>query len=102
MKLKTNYQVLCDKWANRSLYSTPYDINSASVGRINVYKCDDYTLEHIKGFKVVADVWELPKLLGWENEKQKKDFIKEAKKAGLSFNKKTKNEMYKIIDLIKY
>jgi hypothetical protein len=100
METENKYTQFFNKWGNRTLYETPHDVSSASVGRISVFRCDDYKLSHIKNFKIIADVWSTPKILGWKDEKQKREFSREAKKVGLSNNKSTKNEWYKIIDLI--
>ena len=88
------------KWANRYLYKSDYDYRSSSIGKIEVFRNDDYLLKHYKYSRIIADVWWTPKMIGWGSEKQKKQFLKEAKKVGLSRNKSTKNEWYKIIDIV--
>ena len=101
MKNNITYDEFVKKWANRPLYETPYDSPfSSSAGKIQMYRDDDYKLQHWKNCKIIADVFITPKSLGWKDEKQRLEFYKDAKKVGLSTNKSTKNEWYKIIDII--
>ena len=86
------YEELYNKYANRSLYE-PFG------GVINVYRDNNYKLDHINNCIIIADVWHIPNFIGWSNSKQKRQFLKDAKKL-LSSNKSTKLEYYKIIDLV--
>lgn len=90
-----NYTELYEKWGNRPVY------DNQSSGKINVHRDSDYKLAHMEGYKIIADVWVLPTIFGWAfDEKKRKEFYKDAKEAKLSRNIYTKNEWYKIIDII--
>jgi hypothetical protein len=96
-----DYEEFKTKWANRPLYESPYDYNGNSAGKIIMYRDNNYQkqLTYYKNCTVIADVFDTPKSLGWKDDKQKKEFYKDAKSAGVSTNKATKNEWYKIIDI---
>ena len=73
----------------------------SKAGKISVHRNNDYKLPHLKGLKIVADVWILPLIFGWGyDESKRRKFYKDAKLAKLSRRKDTKNEWYKIIELI--
>ena len=94
------YDNFIDKWISRPLYTSVNDVNGELSGMIIRYRDNDYKLKHIQKFRVVADVFSLPRTDAFKNEKQRKDFIKEAKMVGINRNKSTQNEYYYIINLI--
>ena len=71
------YQELYDKWANRLLYEN--DGKFQTGGRIFVHINCDYKLPHLPNYKIKAQVWELPTIHGWRDEKQRHEFYKEVK-----------------------
>jgi hypothetical protein len=100
MKNNITYDEFVKKWANRPLYETPYDYFSSSAGKIQMYRDENYKLDHLRNCKIIVDVFITPKSLGWKDEKQRLEFYKDAKKVGLSVNKSTRNEWYKTINII--
>ena len=97
---KFTYADFIKKWANKFLYETPHDIRSRSIGKIELYEKMTYRLSHYPNHKVIADVILTPTLSGWKDKSQRREFYKDANAAGLTNNKETKCEWYKIIDLI--
>lgn len=92
-----NYQELKNKWANKLLYSTEGVIQLG--GRIDVHLVDNYKLSHFPNSVIKAEVWYIPTWHGWRDDKQRREFYKDAKKI-LSRKKGTKCEYYKIIEIL--
>jgi len=100
--------MLCDvlfdafikKWVGVQLYTTAHDYRGLTTGKIIKQRRDNYQLAHYKNVRVVADVLFIPTWHGFENDKQRRSFYKEAKKAGFSSNKTSKCEWYKIVDMV--
>lgn len=91
------YQELKDKWVNKLLYKT--DGKMQLGGKIDVALVENYKLPHFPNNVIRAEVWYIPVWHGWKDEKQRKEFYKDAKKL-LSRKKDTKCEYYKIIEII--
>mgnify|MGYP003500886790 FL=1 len=97
---KLAYADFIKKWAGRTLYETPHDYFSSTVGRITMHEKTTYKLSHYPNHKVIADVFLTPTMTGWKDKSQRREFYRDANAAGLTNNKETKCEWYKIIDLI--
>jgi hypothetical protein len=93
------YTDLYEKYANRHTYEC--NLLHSMAGAIKVYRNNDYKLPHLKGVKIIADVWILPSIFGWGyDENKRRKFYRDAKAAKLSRRKDIKNEWYKTIEII--
>jgi hypothetical protein len=93
------YEEFIHKWANRTLYTSDHDVHGRTAGKVEMFRNNSYKLDRYRN-PVVVDEWLTPTWHGWRDEKQRREFYKEAKLVGVRSNPKRKNEWYKIINII--
>lgn len=80
------YKDFIKKWVGRSLYDDGLVYSLA--GRILMFENEETN----------TDVFLTPKWHGWRDDKQRREFYKDAKRVGVKIKKGTKNEWYKVKD----
>ena len=93
MVINRNYfkMNICDfekKWVNRLLYETGGQV-------IKCYNQEFYCKDYLS--KIMADFYLIPSIMGFLSEKQRRDFYKDAKSAGVRRHPEKKNVFYKRI-----
>lgn len=89
------YEEFINKWVSKSLYDD--GLKNSLSGSITMFENQEINISY---GKVLADIFEIPKWHGWKDDKQRRDFYKDAKIVGVRVKKGEKNEWYKVKDLL--
>jgi hypothetical protein len=84
------YDEFLSKWVGKRLYDDGAIRSLAGI--ITVFKNQELNIGYMEG---VGDVFWIPKWHGWKDDKQRREFYKDAKLVGVRKKPKEKNEWYK-------
>ena len=85
------YKEFINKWVGKQLYENRFS------GMVIMFENQEI---YVSYGKVLADVFHTPKWRGWRDDKQRREFYKDAKSAGVGVKKDEKNVWYKVKDLL--